>query len=67
MNAYKKEVPVRMTIDDIEKENNPGDSHSTDSSMDRNETTELQVERMAGIIYEAFIYHEAETCCCCLR
>ena len=35
--------------------NDPDDGQGSDSSMDRSETTELEVERMAGI-YEAFIY-----------
>ena len=57
-----REVPVTVTIDGSE---NTDDSQGTDSFMDRSETSEIEVERMAGI-YEAFIHREAETrrCLC---
>ena len=57
-------VPVTVTIDEATRRMTH-DRHSADSSMDRSDITTLQVERMVGI-YEAFIHHEAETCCSCL-
>ena len=43
----KKYPPVTVTIDNSDKENDPDESQGTgtDSSMDRSETTKLEVER----------------------
>ena len=47
----KKYPPVTVTINDSDKENDPDESQGTgnDSSMDRSETTELEVERTGGM------------------
>ena len=53
------------TIDVSDKENDQDDSQGTDSSMDRSETTELEVKRTAGT-YKVFIQRGAGTCRRCL-
>ena len=64
---------MTVTIDDSDKENDPDESQGTDtdSSMDRSETTELEVKRTGGMKHlygtkqkRVVVAYDKEYCCC---